>query len=148
MRDKKEFDENYQKFSYQSILTQEYILPHQWVAEVLIKRNADYNKTQLPDRFWQDKKSKWSKEFRKQVQQAAKLMKRFSEEALLNFLKNNQYKFSLFPKANIALIESEQKIIDNRKIESKPIETVDANVFIKSKGRKKNNLLNKLKDNK
>lgn len=138
MRDKKSPNG---KFSYQSILTGEYVMAHQWIAEVLVQRKAKRDKVALPDKFWKDKDSIWSKELKKQVQQAAKLIKKYSEEAVLNFLKNNQYKFSLFPKDNVEKIKDEQNIIDSR-VQS-TVETHSAFEYIQPRKHKKS-LLGKL----
>lgn len=129
------------KFTYKSIFTGEYIMPHQWVAEVLVKRKAAREEIVLADRFWLSN-DEWSKEFRKQVQQAAKLIKKYSEEAVLSFVKNNPWKFSLFTKANIEFIKEEQAIIDSRVITTE-IVVEDAFQFISRKNNKKS-LLGKL----
>lgn len=128
------------RFTYKSIFTGEYIMPHQWVAEVLVKRKASREDIVLADRFWLAN-DEWSKEFSKQVQQAAKLIKKYSEEAVLSFVKNNPWKFSLFTKANIESIKQEQEIINSRVITE--IVTQDAFQFISRKNNKKS-LLGKL----
>lgn len=130
------------KFTYKSILTGDYVLPHQWVAEVLVQRKAQREEKTLPFRFWLDSKSDWTKELRKQVQQAAKLIKKYSEEALLNFLKNNQWNYSLFSQLSLERIEKEQYIIDNRP-EPKEIIVEDAFEYTQRKTVKKS-LLGKL----
>jgi hypothetical protein len=137
MRNKKEA---IGKFRYKSLFTGEYVMAHQWVAEILVQRKADRDKYVLPDKFWLGSDN-YSKEFRKQVQQAAKLIKKYSEEAVLTFIKNNPWKFSLFTKENIENIQKEQYIIDNRNIVE--IETQDAFEFISKKSNKKS-LLGKL----
>lgn len=137
MRNKKEI---IGKFKYKSLFTGEYVMAHQWVAEILVQRKADRDKYVLHDKFWLGSDD-YSKEFRKQVQQAAKLIKKYSEEAVLTFIKNNPWKFSLFTKENIENIQKEQYIIDNRNIVE--IETQDAFEFISKKSNKKS-LLGKL----
>ena len=139
MRNKKEVTGS---FKYKSILTGEYVLAHQWVAEVLVKRKSQREEKSLPDKFWLDSSSIWAKEFKKLVQQAAKLIKRYSEEALLNFMKNNPYNYSLFSKMSLDRIKKEHDIIVSRPV-PKTIETEDANEYIKPKPRKKG-LLSKL----
>jgi hypothetical protein len=139
MRDKKEISG---RFKYKSILTGEYVMPHQWVAEVLVKRKADREEKPLPFKFWTDNKNVWTKEFRKQVQQASKLIKKYSEEAILNFMKNNPWNYSLFSKLSLEKIEKEHYIIVNRP-EVKTIEVEDANEYIHRKTSKKS-LLGKL----
>ena len=106
MRNKKEING---RFTYKSIFTGEFVMPHQWVAEILVKRKATREEFVLPDRFWLSNDD-WAKEFSKQVQQAAKLIKKYSEEAVLNFVKNNPWKFSLFTKANIEAVKNEQDL--------------------------------------
>lgn len=131
------------RFTYKSILTGDYILPHQFVAEVLVKRKAEREEKHLPDKFWLDYHCEWTKEFRKQVQQAAKLIKKYSEEALLNFVKNNKWNYSLFSKLSLERIEKEQYIINNRP-EEKNIEVEDAFEYIQRKNTTKKSLLGKL----
>lgn len=113
------------KFVYKSILTGEYVMPHQWIAEVLVDRKAKYKKTSLPYKFWTEPKSEWSKEFKRQVQKVAKLLQVYSEEAILNFMKNNSYKFSVLTQYNQELIKREQDKINSRKTETN-IEISDA----------------------
>lgn len=143
MRDKNKPDS---KFCYKSILTGEYILPHQWIAEVLVDRKSKNKRVNLPDRFWLDKDSEWCKEFKRQTQKAAQLIKKYSEEAILNFIKKNPFKFSLLTKDNIEKIEQEQYRIDERSIVQK-VETQDAFSYIQPKSHKKT-LLGKLNVNK
>lgn len=131
------------RFTYKSILTGDYVLPHQWVAEVLVKRKSEREEKVLPNRFWLDHHSEWTKELRKQIQQAAKLIKKYSEEALLNFVKNNPWNYSLFSKLSLERLENEQKTIDNRP-EEKIIETEDAFEYIQRKTVTKKTLLGKL----
>lgn len=138
MRNKKEISG---RFTYKSILTGEYVLPHQWVAEVLVKRKADRAEYVLPYKFWTEN-SEWTKEYRKQVQQAAKLINKYSEEAVLSFMKNNQWNYSLFSKLSLEKIQKEHDIISSR-ASSKEIEVQDAFTYIKPKTNKKS-LLGKL----
>lgn len=129
------------KYQYKSKLTGEYVMAHQWIAETLATRKALFLNETLPDRFWKHNKE-WEKEFKKQVTIAATLIKKYSEEAVFNFLKNNPYKFSLRTKENIEKIKLEQDKINTRVIE-KEIETENINVFEIRKTKNKS-LLSKL----
>lgn len=112
MRNKKEFSETY---NYKSIFTGEYVMVHQWIGEVLIDREIQRKKVSLPHKYWVENKE-WAKALKKQIQQAAKLIKKYSEEAVTIVVRRKHWIYSLFPSFVIEEIEKEQKIIDLRQL--------------------------------
>lgn len=140
MRKKNEYDDI---FRYKSIFTGEYIMAHQWVAEVLVDRKAKSQSKTLPYKYWKEDKV-WAAEFTRQVQQAGKLISKYGEEAVLNIIKKESWTYSLMNKDIMSAIKEESAKIKNRvKTEEKPIE--DPNIFIPVKKNKKS-LLGKLNE--
>ena len=140
MRNKREYDDT---FKFKSIFTGEYVMAHQWVAEVLVDRKASREKKSLPYKYWKEDPV-WAKEFTKQVQQAGILMKRHGQEAVLNVIKKEAWTYSLLNKTIIQKIKEEAEVIKNRKVsEEKPVE--DPNTFTPVK-KKKKSLLGKLNE--
>lgn len=111
MRNKKEQAEN---FEYKSKSTGEFVQAHQYIAELVVERNAAKNKTQLPYKYW-TLNDEWTKEYKKQVQHAAKLLKKYSPKAIINALNELFWCYSLFTKKLLELIELEQSKIDLQK---------------------------------
>src|SRR3990167_553645 len=86
----------------------------QYIAEVLIERNAIKNRVKLPDRFWLDIAwKKWTLEYLKQKRQADVLIKvGYSIEAILAGIKKHAWVYSLFNKQLEIAIHEEQRIIN------------------------------------
>lgn len=140
MRNKDEFNETYR---YKSLFTGEYIMAHQWVAEVLVDRKAKKENKSLTYKYWKED-ALWKKEFAKQVRQAGILIKRHGEEAVMKVIKKESWTYSLYNKEIIAAIKKEGEIIKNRPVSTeKPVE--NPNIFIPVKKTKKS-LLGKLNE--
>lgn len=140
MRDKKQHDDT---FKFKSVFTGEYIMAHQWIAEVLVDRKAKKENKSLPHKYWISDPI-WSKEFKKQVQQAGILIKRHGQEAVLNVIKKESWTYSLLNREIIQKIKQESESIKNRVIsEEKPVE--NPNNFIPIKKSRKS-LLGKLNE--
>lgn len=132
---------------YKSPSTGEYITCAQYLAEILVKRNADNKRYVLPNRYWSIN-GPWKSEFIKQVSQANKLIKEFSEEALINFVNKNIKVFSLRPKYNVEKIAKEHLLLLKdycKHKESVDIDTSDINNFVKQKNKRKT-LLGKISE--
>ncbi len=138
MTSKKEYDEVHK---YKSVFTGEYIMAHQWVAEILVDRKAKKSKTTLPDKYWKTNKV-WAEEFTKQVRQAGLLIKRHGEEAVTTIIRQEAWTFSLYNKEIIDKIKLKSAEIKNRSTET-VTETSDVNEF--KKVERKKSLLGKLK---
>ena len=132
MRNKKQFSETY---NYKSIFTGEYVMAHQWIGEVLIQRKAEREKVSLPHKYWVDNEE-WAKALKLQIQQAAKLIKKYSEEAVTKVVRQKHWIYSLLPGFVIDDIKKEQLIIDNRQLTT-VTEVSDSNVFEQRKAPKK-----------
>ena len=127
--DRSEYAENRR---YKSNLTGEYVNCAQWVAEILVKRKAEFQGVVLPYKFWTIN-GPWKAEFIKQVSQVHNLLKDFDEQAIINFVNNNPKAFSVRPKYNIQRISNEQALLLKNKSEevTKNIEISDPNKFKK-----------------
>lgn len=139
MSGKKEYTETQR---YKSTLTGEYIMAHQWVAEVLIERKAKKFKTSLPHKFWLEK-NEWTKEFVKQTQQAARLIKKYGEESVTSIIRIENWTYSLYNKDIIAKIREKSIEIKNRSKET--VTEVSNTTEFKQVVNKKKTLFGKLK---
>lgn len=142
MRNKDEYNET---FRYKSLFTGEFIMAHQWVAEILVDRKAKKDNKALSYKYWTTEE-KWKKEFAKQVMQAGILIKRHGEEAVIKVIKKESWTYSLFNRDIIAKIKQESEAIKKKpkpKVEDKPIE--NPNEFTPIKKTKKS-LLGKLNE--
>ena len=132
------------KYKHQS--TGEYCTCAAYVAEMMCMRNAE-NKNQgsLPYKFWSKKPWDWT--FRRQINAAYKLLKQFSEEALVKAINSKEFSriFSLnHPKA-FGIIKKYQLLLDQRN--SKPKQEIKAkpNAKKRKKSYGKGNILDKLR---
>ena len=139
MRNKKQFSETY---NYKSIFTGEYVMAHQWIGEVLVDRKAQKEKVALPHKYWVDNEE-WAKVLKLQIQQAAKLIRKYSEEAVTKVVRQKHWIYSLMPKFVIEDIEKEQKLIDLRQNTAIAVEVSNPEVFEQRKTVKKS-LMGKL----
>jgi N-acetylmuramoyl-L-alanine amidase CwlA len=108
---------------YKSRFTGEYVSAHQYIAEIVVKRKADYEKEVLPFKYWNKKDCKWAKEYKKQVVQAGKLIKKYSSSAIISALDKHSWAFSLMNNKVLDEIKIQQKKLDS--IESQPKKEVN-----------------------
>lgn len=99
---------------YKSVVNGQLVSPHQYIAELSVKKKAEKEKVVLPHGYWNDKDSEWAKEYKKQVIAASKLLKKYSPEAIIKTLNGNQWKYSLCTKDFAQRTASNQKTIDSR----------------------------------
>jgi hypothetical protein len=129
---------------YKSVNTGEYVSAHQYIAELIVKRKADKLKEILPNKYWNLKDNKWAKEYRSQVQQSARLTKKYSPIAITRAMTNLSWCYSLFNKTLLEEIKKEQKVLDSQnKLPSKTVEISKETKPAKAFSRK--NKLGKLK---
>lgn len=83
---------------YKSVVNGQMVSPHQYIAELSVKKNAERSGVVLPHGYWNNKESEWGKEFKKQVVAAGKLLKKYSPEAIIKTLNDNKWKYSLCTK--------------------------------------------------
>lgn len=118
-----------------------------YVAEIMCKRNAE-NKNQgsLPYKFWNKKPWNWT--FKRQLIAANKLLKTFSEEALVKAIHSKEFKgvFSLNHPKVIGVIKRCELLLDEQR--AKPKQEINVNKNAKRRKKnygKKSNILDKLR---
>lgn len=140
MRNKKEQTE---KMSYKSPSTGDFVTGYQYIAEILVKREADREKVILPQRYWNIKGNIWAKKFLLRIRDVCKICEQYTFQAVVKALEREQWAFSLKSKQVLASIKEEQEKLDNLKpVFNQNIE--NPNSIIENK--KKNSLLGKIKN--
>lgn len=118
----------------------------QYITEIICEKRAKMNKKDLHHRFWINKE--WSKFYRDQIGSANKLLKSYSDTAILRGLSNPKAQkiYSLRAPFLIPIIEDEEKKLEleNTKL-SIQLNRPDSVVF-GGPAIKKNNIISKLKD--
>lgn len=117
-----------------------------YVAEIMCRKNAE-NKNQgsLPYKFWNKKPWDWT--FKKQLWAATKLIKKYSEEAVVKAINSNEFKriFSLNHPSADGIIKKYQAIVEEQSKPGQKIEVKkDPSTRKKSYGKKSS--LNKLRN--
>ncbi len=135
-----------EKSKYKHKSTGEYCTCAAYVAEIMCMRNAE-NKNQgsLPYKFWSKKPWNWT--FRRQINVAYKLLKQFSEEALVKAINSDEFSriFSLnHPKA-LGIIKKYQLSLDEQAHKKQDI-TVNKNATHRKSKFGKKSLLNKMRE--
>jgi hypothetical protein len=102
------------KMVYKSPSTGEHVAEHQYLAELMVKRHADKKGHVLTYKYWNNKDDFWAKEYRSQVGEAAKLLKRYSIRAIINALNVVKWPYSLRTHALLDEIKRQQVIIDKK----------------------------------
>ena len=142
MKQRKRTDKS--KYKHES--TGDYCTCAAYVAEIMCKRNAE-NKNQgsLPFKFWNKKPWDWT--FKKQMWAAQKILKEYSEEALVKAIHSDEFKgiFSLNHPKCIGIISKYEILLKEQ--ESKPKQEIEVkkNATTRKKGYGGKNLLNKLR---
>tara|TARA_B100001769_G_C21590085_1_gene333061 strand:+ start:83 stop:499 length:417 start_codon:yes stop_codon:yes gene_type:complete len=118
----------------------------QYITEIICEHKAKRDKKDLHYRFWLNKE--WEKFFKSQIASAHKLLKQYGAQAIVAALNNPRTRntYSLRSKYLKPIIESEQKILDNKNNSlSKEIERIsDPTSFRKVQVKK--NILSNLED--
>lgn len=112
------------KLLYKSPSTGEYISQSQYLAELMVKKQADKKGHTLVYKYWNNKDDYWSKEFVKQVTEAGRLLKKYSIQAIINATNVVKWAYSLRTKDLISEIKNQQKILDEREKNLKKEEIV------------------------
>lgn len=105
------------KMVFKSPNTGEHVSQHQYLAEIMVKRHAEKKGVVLTYKYWNKKDNFWAKEFKKQVTEAGKLLRKYSIRAIMNSLNEVKWAYSLRTKKLIDEIKRQQEIID--KLEKK-----------------------------
>ncbi len=136
-----------EKSKYKHESTGDYCTCSAYVAEIMCKRNAE-NKNQgsLPYKFWSKKPWDWT--FKKQMWAAQKILKDFSEEALVKAIHSKEFKgiFSLNHPKCIGVIAKYEIQLDEQKNKPKQDIEVNKKPRVRTKSYGGNNILNKLRN--
>ena len=90
------------------------VTAQQYITEIICENKAKIDKKDLYFRFWTNKE--WSKFYRDQIATANKLVKKYSEQAIIKALQNPKASriFSLRAPHLIPIIEYEQEQLSNQ----------------------------------
>jgi hypothetical protein len=118
----------------------------QYITEIICEKKAKLNKKDLHYKFWINKE--WSKFYRDQIASANKLLKTYSDAAILKALSHPKAQkiYSLRAPFLIPIIEEEEKKLQaqNTTLSLEFNRTND--VVFGNKSIKKSNIISKLKD--
>lgn len=100
---------------FKSPNTGEYVMGHQYIAEIIVKRKAEKTKVVLEYKYWNNPDHKFAKEFRSQVTQAAKLIKTYDAKTIIKTLNELFWCFSLRQKKFLELLQKNHIIVERQK---------------------------------
>ncbi len=91
----------------------------QYITEIICEHKATIDKKDLHYRFWQNKE--WAKFYRDQIASANKLLKKYTDKAIINALKDKRANriFSLRAPSLPALIKEHERIVASQNTELK-----------------------------
>ena len=136
-----------EKSKYKHESTGEYCTCAAYAAEIMCMKYAEHkNVGSLPFKFWNVKPWDWT--FKKQLFAARKLIKRYSEEALIRAIRSPEWGkiFSLNNKKGISIIKKYQNIIKQER--EKDLQELDVkdNPTTRSKSFGKKSTLSRLRN--
>ena len=117
-----------------------------YVAEIMCKRNAESkNEGSLPYKFWSKKPWNWT--FKRQLFAANKLLKKYSEEALVKAVGSSEFRgiFSLNHWKAVGIIKKYQLLLDEQNAKPKQEIAVKQNAKRRKKSYGSKNILDKLR---
>jgi hypothetical protein len=120
------------------------VTAQQYITEIICENKAKIDKKDLYFRFWTN--NEWSKFYRDQIATANKLVKKYSEQAIIKALQNPKASriFSLRAPHLIPIIEYEQEQLSNQNtILSKEYDRSDKKF---EQRKNKSSVLSKLKE--
>lgn len=132
---------------YKSPNTGEYVMASQYIAEIIVSRKASKEGFKLEYKYWNNKEHKYHKEFKAQVAQAAKLVKKFRCRSIVLSLKELYWCYSLRSPVFLKHLAGKDAILLKNEEEAakKTIEVSDPNKISKSVTSRKS-MLAKLKE--
>ena len=136
-----------EKSKYRHESTGDYCTCAAYVAEIMCKRNAENkNVGSLPYKFWSKKPWDWT--FKKQLWAAGKLLKDFSEEAVVKAINSPEFKgiFSLNHPKVVGIIRKYELLLSSEKDKPKQEIEIKKNAKTRKKSYGGKNLLNKLRN--
>jgi len=119
----------------------------QYITELICEKRAKYLSKDLGYKFWTNKE--WSVFYRNQIASANKLLKTFSDTAIIKALNNPKTSkiYSLRAPHLVAIIEMEEKILMSQNTTlTKKLERKDDIDFHQKQFKNKRNIISKLKD--
>ncbi len=134
------------KSKYQHESTGDYCTCAAYVAEIMCRKNAENkNVGSLPYKFWSKKPWNWT--FKRQLFAANKLLKDFSEAALVRAINSPDFRgiFSLNHPNCIKILKKHERIIEAEKSQPKQEIEVQHDAKRRNKSYGKKNLLSKLR---
>jgi hypothetical protein len=135
-----------EKSKYKHASTGDHCTCAQYVAAIMCQRNAENkNEGSLPYKFWNKKPWDWT--YKKQLWKANKILKDYSEEALVKAIESPEFKgiFSLNHPKVIGIIKKYELQIEDQKSKPKQEIEVKKNAKTRKKSYGGKNLLNKLR---
>jgi len=136
-----------EKSKYKHESTGDFCTCAAYVAEIMCKKNAENkNVGSLPYKFWNKKPWDWT--FKRQLFTANKLIKEFSEEAIVKAVNSPEFRkiFSLHhPSAKSTIKKYHLLVEDQKRQEKQEIEYVE-NPQCRKKSYGKKNILQQLRD--
>lgn len=138
--------ERSEKSKYKHESTGDYCTCAQYVAAIMCQRNAENkNVGSLPYKFWNKKPWDWT--YKKQLWKANKLLKDYSEQALVKAINSDEFRgiFSLNHPKVVGIIRKYELLLNEE--QSKPKQQIEAkeNPTTRKKNYGKKSLLNKLR---
>jgi|TARA_B100000085_G_scaffold284494_1_gene317745 hypothetical protein len=135
-----------EKSRYKHESTGDYCTCAAYVAEIMCRRNAENkNVGSLPYKFWNKKPWNWT--FKKQLWAAQKILKDFSEEALVKAVNSSDFKgiFSLNHPKCIGVISKYELLLKEENAKPKQEIDIKKDPTVRNKSYGKKNLLHKLR---
>jgi hypothetical protein len=132
------------KYKHQS--TGDYCTCAAYVAEIMCMKNAEHkNQGSLPYKFWSTKPWDWT--FKRQLFAAQKLLKDFSEKALVRTIHSDEFKgiFSLNNKRVIPILKKYEQIVKQEEEKLQELE-VKEQAVVRNKTYGKASKLSKLRN--
>lgn len=136
-----------EKSKYKHESTGDYCTCAAYVAEIMCKKNAENrNEGSLPYKFWSRKPWDWT--FKRQLFMANKLIKEFSEEAIVKAINSKEFNriFSLKHPSAKEIIKKYQLLVDAQETKEKQEITHFEKPKRRSKSFGKKNVLQKLRN--
>lgn len=117
----------------------------QYITEIICEKKAKLTKKDLHYRFWTNKE--WEKFYRDQIATANKLLKKYSDTAVIRALNSPKTEkiYSLRAPFLIPIIESEEQLVNSQNTELSLNLTRPENVVF-GVAKKQTNIISKLKD--
>lgn len=112
------------KMLYKSTSTGDFISQSQYIAELMVKKQADRKGHTLVYKYWNNKDDFWAGEYKNQVAEAAKLLKKYSVQAIINATNVVKWAYSLRTRDLVAEIKNQQKKLDEQLKNIKKEETI------------------------